>query len=329
MKRILCIFAILALLTGCSGTAYSESSIYSMDTYMTVRVYGSDAKSQTEQVLAMIRQCNDSLSAADVQSPVYALNQNGSSQLPDEAIDLLNKSITLSQRTGGALEPTVYPLTRLWGFVDKQYRIPETAEIDTALATVGTSHIHMEGATVTLDAGTQLDFGAVAKGYTGQRCADALQNSGITAALLSLGGNIQTVGTKPDGSPWVIGITDPAQPDTYFATLSLTGTHAIVTSGGYQRYFEQDGKRYHHIIDPATGCPAESGLQSVTIVADDGFLADGLSTALFIMGLEQAAEFYRESDDFEAVLVADDGTVYVTAGLTDAFSGDGYEVIFR
>lgn len=327
MKRVLSVFLIFILLTGCSGAAFSESSIYSMDTYMTIRVYGKNAAAQVDQVVSLIQAYNNQFSTTEPQSPLFTLNRNGSAQLSPELLELLEQSVALSERTGGALEPTVYPLIRLWGFPDKQYRVPAPTEITDALPKIGTSHIHVNENAVSLDPGTQLDFGAVAKGYAGQRCAQLLQETGVDAALLSLGGNIQTVGTKPDGSAWVVGITDPNQPDTCFATLTFTGTRSVVTSGGYQRYFEENGTRYHHIIDPATGFPAESGLQSVTIVTEDGLLADGLSTALFVMGLDEAIAFYRESDDFEAVFLTDVGEVYLTEGLVDAFSGAEHEVI--
>lgn len=331
MKRFLSILCLLALLCGCSagGASYDECTIYAMDTTMTVRVYGDDARQQTEAVVAQINELSAMLTATDETSPLAKLNAAGSADCPDALCRLLEKTVALSIRTGGALDPTVFPLMKLWGFPDKAYRVPSQEELSAALAAVGVEHIHMAGSTVTLSDGAMLDFGAVAKGYTGQICADLLRSAGVEAALLSLGGNVQTVGEKPDGSPWVIGITDPDNSETYLATLKLSGTHAIVTSGSYQRYFESGGVRYHHILDPATGCPADSGLVSVTIVADDGFLADGLSTALFVMGLEEASAFYRQSDDFEAVLIGTDGTIYVTSGLTDVFSGPAYEEISK
>lgn len=174
-----------------------------------------------------------------------------------------------------------------------------------------------------------LDFGGIAKGYAAEKCAKLLEAAGIEAALLSLGGNLQTVGTKPDGSAWAVGIADPENPTQAIATLTFTGSLALVTSGGYQRYFEEDGVRYHHILDPKTGYPARSGLASVTILAESGTLADALSTALFVMGLDAAAEFWRGSDDFEAVFVTDGGKIYATQDAASLLGGCEFEVISR
>ena len=177
--------------------------------------------------------------------------------------------------------------------------------------------------------GAELDFGAVAKGYAGAVLAREMKAAGVESALLQLGGNVQTVGLKPDSSRWRVGIRDPwGGEDSYLGVLEV-GETAVVTSGGYQRYFEEAGTRYCHILDPATGYPASSGLASVTIVAEDGFLADGLSTALYVMGLDAAAEFWRSRDDFEAVLVTDNGRIYVTGGLRDCFACEEFQVIER
>ena len=151
---------------------------------------------------------------------------------------------------------------------------------------------------------------------------DIFKDYKVDSGLVNLGGNVQAYGTKPDGSNWRVAIQNPNNTEDYIGVLSIADK-AVITSGGYERYFEQDGKTYHHIIDPSTGYPAENGLISVTIVSDDGTLADGLSTSLFIMGKDKAVEFWKShSDEFDAVLEADDGTLYVTEGIKDSFTSD-------
>ncbi|MDE6108591.1 MAG: FAD:protein FMN transferase [Oscillospiraceae bacterium] len=166
----------------------------------------------------------------------------------------------------------------------------------------------------------ELDLGAIAKGYAGERAAVLLRENGVTSALLNMGGNVQTVGVKPDGSLWRIGIQDPnSDTGDYLGVVELND-QAAVTSGGYQRYFEEDGVRYWHIMDPATGAPARSGIVSATIVAHEGGLCDGLSTSLFIMGVEKSLDYWRTYGGFDVILVDEDNTVWITAGLKERFT---------
>jgi len=202
-----------------------------------------------------------------------------------------------------------------------RYRNTEDEEtIQSLLPLVDYTQIQYDAATgvVTLPEGMEIDLGSVAKGYAGQLAAQMLREHGVQSALLNLGGNVQTVGTKPDGSPWQIGIKDPQGEDAMMV-LSVED-QAVVTSGGYERYFEQDGQTYWHIMDPSTGHPADSGLLSVTIVGKQGIICDGLSTSLFVMGLEKAADLWAQSGDFEAVFVTASGEVYITEGLQDRFA---------
>jgi len=157
----------------------------------------------------------------------------------------------------------------------------------------------------------------VAKGYAAMCAAEQLRQNGVQGAVLSLGGNVQTIGRKPDGSDWHVSVADPLHPDGTVCDL-FVGETAVVTSGSYQRSFTKNGKTYHHIIDPATGAPAESGLLSVTVVCADGTTADGLSTALFIMGMERGTELWKSgSIPFDALWITEDADVYVTPGLAE------------
>lgn len=329
MRKYAAAFLVICVLILCAcqtAPQYSTQEIFAMDTYMTLRVYDNEEVTQT--LCQKIFSLEQLLSATSENSQLYQLNHTGCLRCSEELLTLLRQSLALCERTQGAFDISIYPVVALWGFPTDQFRVPSPEELQNALQTVGASHIRLLGDTVTLDKGSALDFGAVAKGYAGRLCTELLAASKAKAAILSLGGNIQTYGTKPDGD-WVVGIADPTGADDYFASLRFTGTHAVVTSGSYQRYFEQDGKTYHHILDPKTGQSVDNGLLSVTVMCDDGLLADGLSTALFVMGLEKSTEFYRQSDDFEAVFYLQDGTVYITKGLISAYSGKEYEVIGR
>lgn len=309
------------LLTGCSGAPAQEpetATFFAMDTAMDFTVYGDAAL--LDEAETLIGSLEEQVSVTDEHSDIYAIDHTGSGSLSGNAAELMEQALELCRRTGGALDISVYPIVRAWGFTTGSYQVPDEETIQSLLPLVDYTQIQYDAATgvVMLPEGMEIDLGSVAKGYAGQLAAQMLRNSGVESALLNLGGNVQTVGTKPDGSPWKIGIKDPQGEDAMMV-LSVED-QAVVTSGGYERYFEQDGQTYWHIMDPSTGHPADSGLISVTIVGDEGVVCDGLSTALFVMGLEKAADLWAQSCDFEAVFVTASGEVYITEGLRDHFA---------
>lgn len=313
----------LLFLTGCSAESSPEpvqGTFFAMDTMMDFTIYGeSGLIDQSESLIASLESL---VSVTDTGSELYAINQTGSGTLTGKASSLMEQALEICRRTDGALDLSIYPIVRAWGFTTGSYQVPDEAEIQALLPLVDYRKIQYDAATgtvtVTLPEGMEIDLGSVAKGYAGQLAAQMLREHGVQSALLNLGGNVQTVGTKPDGSPWQIGIKDPQGEDAMMV-LSVED-QAVVTSGGYERYFEQDGQTYWHIMDPSTGHPADSGLISVTIVGDEGVVCDGLSTALFVMGLEKAADLWAQSGDFEAVFVTASGEVYITEGLRDCFA---------
>ena len=214
-----------------------------------------------------------------------------------------------------------------------EYRIPDNEEIKELLLHTGIENINIneDNSVVFAQQGMGIDLGGIGKGYAGQRVHDILAENGVSSALMELGGNICLLGTKPDGSLWRVAIMSPFDTSDRVGVIEAKDV-SIVTSGGYQRYFEEDGTTYHHIIDPSTGFPADSGLMSVTIVCSDGLLADALSTALFVMGEDEACRFWRENGGFEMLLVTDDGRIVISSGIEDSFQPeDGYttEVVSR
>lgn len=309
------------LLTGCSGAPAQEpetATFFAMDTAIDFTVYGDAAL--LDEAETLIGSLEEQVSVTDEHSDIYAIDHTGSGSLSGNAAELMAQALELCRRTGGALDISVYPIVRAWGFTTGSYQVPDEETIQSLLPLVDYTQIQYDAATgvVTLPEGMEIDLGSVAKGYAGQLAAQMLREHGVQSALLNLGGNVQTVGTKPDGSPWQIGIKDPQGEDAMMV-LSVED-QAVVTSGGYERYFEQDGQTYWHIMDPSTGHPADSGLLSVTIVGKQGIICDGLSTSLFVMGLEKAADLWAQSCDFEAVFVTASGEVYITEGLQDRFA---------
>lgn len=308
MKRLL--FALIAMLFLCGCTPAEQSTqktVFAMDTVMDLQIWGDEADVAAEKIEQSLQQMDKNWSVTSEDSLLAALNR-GEAVSDSENIAFLEKVQALSQRTGGAFDPKLHSLISLWGFLSDEYRVPTQEEIATARIV------------------KLWNLGAVVKGYAGQQMTEILMELNVQRAILNLGGNIQTYGEKMDGSSWMIGIQNPDGGDP-IGTVSVTGTMSIVTSGDYQRYFDADGVRYHHILDPETGRPAESGITSVTVICRDGATADALSTALFVMGLEKATDFWRQSDDFEAVFILTDGKIYATEGA--ALSGCEFEVIQR
>ncbi|MGN0204937.1 MAG: FAD:protein FMN transferase [Coprococcus sp.] len=338
--RIIIIFAFSLMLCGCSlvgGAVQAEEmvkadvsteavrEIFAMDTYMTVKAYGINGEEAVEAAIAEIERLDALLSTGNKSSEVAGLNDNGGGSLSEETEVLLERSLDLYQSTDGAFDIAIYPVMKAWGFTDSKYRVPPETELIALLELADPSLIEYDRENHTVffgKEGMQIDFGGIAKGYTSARIMDIYREYGISSGLVNLGGNVQAFGTKPDGSDWRVAIQSPDDSGAYMGVLSVSD-RAVITSGGYERYFEQDGEIYHHIIDPVTGYPAHNGLTSVTIVSTDGILADGLSTSLFIMGQDKAEDYWRaHSDEFDMILLSADDELYITEGIMQAFSSD-------
>lgn len=329
-----------AVLSACGGsrtesktendnTAQSTQEIFAMDTYMSLTAYGSNSEEAVSKAVQEINRLDAMFSVGNTDSDVTKLNENGSGEVSEETAFIINRAMQVSKETKGAFDITIYPVMELWGFTTKNYRVPDSSEISEVLKRVSYTNVAIDGKQMTLSAGASIDLGGIAKGYTSSRVIQIMKDCGIEHAIVNLGGNVQVLGTKTDGSDWRIAIQNPDSESSYLGVLS-TADKAVITSGGYERYFEQDGQVYHHIINPETGYPSDSDLTSVTIVCSDGTTADALSTALFVMGLDGACELYRSGSlDFEMILY-DGSKVYVSEGIADSFSTNmDKEIIFR
>jgi len=322
-----------AVLTGCGGeqkVSSQGSQVFAMDTVMLLTVYGDQAQQGLDQAEQTIQKLEKLWSATDENSEIWALNHSGGNwvELSEDTREILSRGLELCALTDGALDLTAYSAVQAWGFPTGAYRVPDEAELEQLVGTIDYTQVELDDNQARLPEDMSLDLGAVAKGRLGEVLSQDLKELGVTSALLELGGNIQTVGTKPDGSRWRVGIQDPNSQEGGYLAIVEVADQAVVTSGDYQRYFEQDGQTYCHIMDPATAAPADSGVDSVSIVGSDGTVCDALSTALFVMGEEKGAQFWKDHPelDFEAIFVSQDGTIAVTEGLEEHFTlADGYQ----
>ena len=327
-KALICVLC-CALLSSC-GTAQKEArtrDIFAMDTLMNLKVYDGDDEALT-LAEEEINRIDKLLDRGKSESEIYRINTEKNALVSDETAALIKKSLDVSKKTDGAFDITVAPLMDLWGFYTKDFRRPTEEEIAEVIKSVGYDKIEINENRVTIPENTAIDLGGIAKGYTSDRVSALLREHGVTSAIISLGGNVYAIGKKIDGTDWTVGITNPVSPSEIIATVKVCDK-AVITSGGYQRYFEWDGKVYHHILNPRTGTSAESGLASVTIISPDGTDADALSTSLFVMGLDNASKFWRENKNFDAVFVDSEDKLYITEGIADSFQSDFEYTVIR
>ena len=329
---------IICLSTASCAHKTAEKTFFAMDTVMTVKAV-CDEKDLID-IEVLVNDLETSLSVTPPDSEISMVNTEKSGKLSADTANLITRALKLCEQTDGNLDISVYPFLKLWGFAvaDKNnsegdeiestdtHTVPSDEMIAEALKYVDYRRIIMNGNNVILPEGAQIDLGAVAKGYTGDRIIDALKEKGIKNALLNLGGNIQALGSRPDGKPWKVAIAAPDK-DGYALTLDISDL-CVITSGGYERYFEQDGVRYIHIIDPHTGYPVNNGLASVTVVGKSGLECDAYSTALFVMGLERGTEFWRtvlctKADPVDLIFITEDGKIFITEGLEGNYALTG------
>ncbi len=304
---------------------------FAMDTYMVLTAYGEYAQEAVEAAMAEINRLDALLSTGDENSVIYGLNTTNGGEIDEEIAYLIQRAMEIYESTQGLYDITIYPVMDLWGFTgedDTAFAVPEASVLEETLALVDASKLEItqdeDGtSTISWPEGMQIDLGGLVKGYADDQVTAIFKSYGIEHAVINLGGDVHVLGSKVDGSAWKVGIQDPEDDDGYLGVLALEDI-TVVTSGGYERYFddEETGIRYHHIIDPRTGYSAYNGLISVSIISEDGTLADGLSTAIFVMGTEAAIAYCQEhcvSDGFDVLLETEDGEIYITDRIADSF----------
>lgn len=322
MKKIIPLILILCLfLSGCGETTTTKT-VFAMDTVMNLTVY--DTGAMADLVLSdcsrELFRLEKLLSVTDEDSEIARFNAGDKDALSEESSGLIIVALASAFDTEGAYDPTVYPLMKLWGFYNDEFTVPTEAELSNTLLNIDYTRLDIfpgSSRKIYMPQGMGVDLGGIAKGYAAKNVLEIMRAGGVETAVISLGGNVGLLGTKPDGTDWQVAIERPDGSGEAMAQMSIPGGEYtyVVTSGGYQRNFTVDGVTYHHILDPDTGRPAETDLLSVTIISDDGILADAYSTALFVMGREKAIEFWKDGHNEYDFVLYDGTNLYVTPGV--------------
>jgi len=305
-----------------------QEEVFALGTIIEFKIYDDDSKKAKEAIdksIQRIREIEDKMTINKDKSELIEINNNAGINfiyVSPDTFFVIKKASEYSKLSQGAFDLTIEPIVKLWGIGTDNARIPKQEEIDVLLDLINYEDLILdeESQSVMLrKKGQAIDLGAIAKGYAGDEVKRILTEHGIQTAFVNLGGNVVAIGTKVDGSPWKIGIQNPLDERGSHVAVIEVKDKAVVTSGNYERYFIKDGKRYHHIIDPKTGYPAEAGIISSTIVTDQSIDADALSTAVYVMGLEKGLKLIERMENVEAVIITEDNQIYVTAGLREDF----------
>jgi thiamine biosynthesis lipoprotein len=319
-------FVALALLLSCGRKAAPEMTRteFVMDTVCTVRLVKGGDEAALDAAFARLRQIEGELSAQKPDSQIAAVNDASGLHpvaVGDDALAMVKKDLGYAAMSGGAFDPSVGPLVKLWGIGTDHARLPSKAEIRAALRLVNWKDIEVDESARTIflkRRGMALDLGSGTKGYATDELVKLLAARGVSSAIIDLGGNIFALGSNPDDKPWRIGLQDPETARGAYMGVASLVDRTMVTSGVYERFFMKDGKRYHHIFDTRTGYPVENGLTSVTIITAKSFDADGCTTMLFTLGKEKGLELGRKLG-LGVIMIDDKRKVYMTPGVSGYF----------
>ena len=304
-----------------------DAQEFAMGTVISQKVYGKNGQMVIDLANERIRYLEGLVTFNAPEGDIYNLNKNAGKkkvELNAITIKMMKKAQQVAELSNGAFDITIGPLVKSWGIGTENARVPSADELHKLLPVINYKDLEVDDRAAFLKKQEQLvDLGGIAKGYAGDEVIEIYKKNDIKSAFINLGGNVMTLGSKPDGSPWTVGIRNPRMEeaaDAHQILGSITVRNkAVVTAGDGERYFIKDGKRYHHILDPHTGYPAQSDLMSVTLVTDSSFDADALDTAVFILGLEKGMDFLKKYGGIEAVFITTDKKIVVTDGLKGNF----------
>ena len=335
MIALIFIILILIFITGNNKKSYIVEEFYSLGTSNQLKVYGKKAINAIKESITKVCEIDNKMSVFKEDSEISKISIHAGNKpqiVSNDTYYVIQKAIKYCTLSKGAFDITIKPVVTLWGIGNEGKRIPSSSEIEEKLKSVNYKDIvvNINDRSVFLKKKKQeIDVGGIAKGYAADEVKNVMIKNGIKSALINLGGNILALGTKIDGTPWSVGIQDPFKTRGEFVLTISIINKSVVTSGNYERYFEVEGKRFHHIINPSTGYPSESDIVGATIISDNSIDGDGLSTGVYIMGVQKAIKLIEEIDGVDAILITKSKEIYVTSGMKGKFTITSHEFVYK
>lgn len=329
MRKKIIVFCItlIFLVTGCApdNNQYISDNAFLLDTIVNIRIYDHKDNRILDEAFDKIKDLEDLLSVHRIGSDPFKINQNAGKEwvdISEETLEVLTICQEISRLSNGYFDITVGPLVKLWAIKPPNGYVPTKDELINALLLVDHRKLKIDSVNsrAFLEAeNMEINLGAIAKGFIADKIKEQLTEKGVKSGVINLGGNIVILGNRVDGKGFMVGVQEPDSERNDYLGLVEVSDKAVVSSGTYERFFEQDGKRYHHILNPYTGTPEENSLDGVTVIAKDSTYADALSTTLFLLGLEDGLSLAEGMKDIQALFITKDKKVYTTSGLKNNF----------
>lgn len=344
MKKLLRITSTLILtftLCGCTINNSGNNDLkvskseFMLDTVITLTIYGTDDDSSIDEIFNTISELEGKLSIHEEGSELALIRENAGINpvsVSKDTLAIFEKSVEYSNLSGGLFDITAGPLISLWAIGTEDQRVPSLEEIESALELIDYEKIsinHEESTVYIENKGMYANLGAIAKGYIADKAAEKAKELGIDSAILNLGGNVLLIGSKPDGSNFKVGIQDPDESTGGYMGIVEGSNLSIVTSGDYERYFIENGVKYHHILNPYSGYPVDSDIKSVSIITENSFDGDALSTTVLLMGLEKGLEFIEATEKTDAIFITKDNEIILTDGAKEIFQLTSEQYSFK
>jgi len=323
MKRILLVLPLILCLSACSASKGPVSGTeFALGTVISLKIMDHGDEALLEEAFELVRDIENRMSTRVEGSDIWEINRQAGQNpvaVSPQTLEVIRQGIAYGEFSQGRFDISMGPVVDLWKIGSNDARLPESDEISEALKRVDYQKIQINGNTVGIDAGLSLDLGAIAKGYAADRVAELLVSRGVKSAILDLGGNIKVIGDREDAQPYRIGIRSPFEGrNQYFGIISIRN-QSVVSSGDYERYFEEEGRRYHHIFDTSTGYPVETEVAQVTVITEKSMEADALSTSFYTMSVEEGLALADSMDHVLIIYVMRDYRVYYSKGIEEIF----------